>query len=986
VGEEAGMAPESSSPELWIGILGPLVLRVAGSEVSVPGSRRRALLATLAQARGRVVGVDRLVDTLWPDDPPVDAAQALYSHVSRLRGQLGAAAGRLSRRGAGYVLELDREELDATVARGVVDRLAELPPDQALTRARNALDLWRGPALQEFRGIPDLYVEAVALDELRLRLQDELVRARIEVGDASAVAEASSTLAAHPLREGSVLLLMQALAREGRSAEAMTVGTAYRRRLVAETGLDPGPALSRLEQDIAAGRLAGSTRPRAWSTRRTVARPSGPFVGRGQDYDEVLRLHAKHRVVTLTGPGGVGKTRLALEVAAALAELHQIDAVVVDLAAVEDATRILQAVASTIGLSLVAAEPTAAVDVAGALADATLLLVLDNAEHVADACRELVDAVDRQAPGVRTLVTSRVTLHARSEYVVRLQPLPTPHDAHDFAGLERQPSVRAFLEHARRHDSSYQLTEHDTQPLVDILQHLDGLPLAIELVAGQVAVLPLDVIRDRLGRALDLLSSPRGDEDRQRTLRLTIRWSYDRLGQPQQALLRAVCAFPGGVDLAAVEELATELGSGEDPVQLLHGLVDASLIDVDRSRTRYRLLYTVRTFLLDEVATLGEQQETEERFLRWAVRAADEIGAGLFGPAEAAADRRLRAELDNLRAARDLARLHGWFDGRVEITLALDQASIWRDLREVWSWCLELAHAPDAEAHPRAVEIVGAGADAARQAGEYDRAVELARRGLAVAGDAGRDSREAARCWSALAGVAHYRGDFASAARDWERSADLAGPTSAGLLASAALAAAYGGDRARAATLLEAARRQGSTTPVSSNHAFITYVEGELLAVDDPSTAVSSYVAAVEEANRVGASFVAGVASVALASARARTGDPAAAAAAYRGLLDYWRTTGHGPQLWTTARNAAALLVAEGRAREGALLLLSADASPEAAAVDPDIAQHSGRSFLPLSRAVGADALESVRAEGRRLSTSEVIDLARAALQVIADR
>ena len=143
-------------------------------------------------------------------------------------------------------------------------------------------------------------------------------------------------------------------------------------------------------------------------------------------------------------------------------------------------------------------------------------------------------------------------------------------------------------------------------------------------------------------------------------------------------------------------------------------------------------------------------------------------------------------------------------------------------------------------------------------------------------------------------------------------------------------------------------------TPVSSNHAFITYVEGELLAVDDPSTALSSYVAAVEEANRVGASFVAGVASVALASARARTGDPAAAAAAYRGLLDYWRTTGHGPQLWTTARNAAALLVAQGHTREAALLLARADATPQATAVGPDIARHSGRSFVPVSSLVNA--------------------------------
>lgn len=983
------MAFESPSTDVWVGILGPMALRVAGLEVAVAGTRRRALLAALALAQGRAVGVDRLIDLLWPDDPPASAAQALHSQVSRLRGQLGPVGGRLSRRGAGYVLELDGNQLDAAVARAAADELPGLPPERVLVRALEALELWRGPALEEFRGLPDLYVEAVALDELRLRLQDQLVRARIQVGDASAVAEARSTMAADPMREGSVLLLMQALAREGRSAEAMTVGTAYRRRLVAETGLDPGPALGTLEQDIASGRAAGRVQPRDWPARGAVARPSGPLVGREQDYEEVLRLHAKHRVVTLTGPGGVGKTRLALEVAAAFAELHQVEAVVVDIAAVDDATRVLQAVASTIGLRLVAAEPPTAGDVAAALADATLLMVLDNAEHMAEACRQLVDAIDRHAPGVRMLVTSRVTLHADSEYVVRLQPLPVPRDAQDLAALGRQPSVRAFVEHARRRDHSYALTAPDAEPLVEILQHLDGLPLAIELVAGQVAVLPLAALRDRLGRALDLRSSPHAPGvDRQQTLRLTIRWSYDRLSKAQQSLMRAVCTFPGGVDLSAVEELADEMASGEDPVQLLHGLVDASLLDVDRARARYRLLFTVRTFLLDEVATLGELQETEDRFLRWAVRAADTIGASLLGPAEAEADadRRLRAELDNLRAARDLARAYGRVDSCVRITLAVDEPAIWRDLREVWSWCLELAYAPGTDGHPREVEIRGAGAEAARQAGDYDRAVDLAHRGLEVAGETGRDSREAARCWSALAGVAHYRGDFKSAAHNWERAARPRGPTAAGLLASAALAAAYGGDHIHATNLLTEARGHEQTSPNCSSHAFITYVEAEMVTVNDPSTAIGLYLAAVEEASSVGASFVAGVAGVALASARTRTGDLAAAAAAFSDLLEHWRTTGHGPQLWTTGRNAAALLVAEGYDREGALLLLRADASPEAAAVDADIAKHSSRSFLPLPQVADADALESLRAEATRLSTAEVIDAARAALQEIAAR
>jgi predicted ATPase len=672
-------------------------------------------------------------------------------------------------------------------------------------------------------------------------------------------------------------------------------------------------------------------------------------------------------------------------VAAGVAEADQVDAVVVDLAAVEDATRLVQAVASTVGLRLIAAEPSTPLEVAAALAETPLLLLLDNAEHVAEACRDLVDAIDRHAPAVRVLVTSRVTLHAASEYVIRLQPLPTPRDVGDLASLERQPSVRAFLEHARRRDRGFELTAVDAVPLVEILQHLDGLPLAIELVAGQVAMLPLTAVRDRLGRSLDLATVGDGHEDdRQRTLRLTIRWSYDRLTSGQQALLRAVAAHPGGVDLATIEELADEVAPGHDPVRLLHGLVDASLLDVDPGRTRYRLLFTVRAFLLEEVGVLGETADAEDRFLRWAVRAAEEIGAGLYATSEAQADRRLRAELDNLRAARDLARSHGLLDERVEITLALDQPSLWRDLRELWSWCLELATAPETTGHPREVELLGAGAEAARQAGDYDRAVELATRGLELAGEAGHTSLEAARCWSALAAVAHYRGDFASATRDWERSVRAVGASAAGLLASAALAAAYGGDRARAVRLLAGARTHVSLRPNGSNHAFVTYVEGELAAADRPEEAVSLYTAAVEEARSVGATFVAGVAEVALATLQARIGDPVTAAAAYGRLLDAWRTSGHGPQLWTTARNAATLLLAQGHPREAALLLLRADATPDAAAVDPEIARHSGRSFVAVETVVDAEELETLRAEEASMSTKDVVELARAALSRIA--
>ena len=276
-----------------------------------------------------------------------------------------------------------------------------------------------------------------------------------------------------------------------------------------------------------------------------------------------------------------------------------------------------------------------------------------------------------------------------------------------------------------------------------------------------------------------------------------------------------------------MEELAGEVAPDHDPVRLLHGLVDASLLDVDPGRTRYRLLFTVRAFLLEEIAALGEQAASRGPVpaVGGTGRGGDRRRAASVQPRQA--DRRLRAELDNLRAARDLARAAGLMDVRVRITLAFDQPSVWRDLREVWSWCLELADAPETEGHAREVEIRGAGAEAARQAGDYDRAVELANVGLAVAGRTEPTPRGGTvLVRTGRRGALPRR--LRRRVRDWERCSRAVGPTAAGLLASAALAAGYGGDRAHAVALLAEAREHEATTPNGSNHAFITYVEGEL--------------------------------------------------------------------------------------------------------------------------------------------------------------
>lgn len=505
------------------------------------------------------------------------------------------------------------------------------------------------------------------------------------------------------------------------------------------------------------------------------------------------------------------------------------------------------------------------------------------------------------------------------------------------------------------------------------------------LAAGEATLMPISAVRERLGRALDLhTGAGDADDQRQRTLRRTIRWSYDLLAAKEQALLCSLAPFPGGVDLDAIERLALEVVPGVDPLPVLHRLVDASLVSVDRSMIRYRLLFTVRAFLLDELATRGELGAAESRFLTWATEAADEIGTGLFSPNEAEADRRLRAELANLRAAWDSALLRGDVDTCIAITAALDEAAIWRDLRELWAWCLELADNPLIVGHPLEIRVVGGAAEAARLTGDFDRCTALAQRGLALPVDEENTEQLRSSCWSALGAVAHFGGDFTQASTLWARAGRGGVRAAAGFLSAAALSAAYGGQHELATALLVEAREENALTRCGSHEAFCDYVDGEMVAVEDPSSAVGSYLGAIEEARRVGANFIEGVASVALASARARTGDHATAADQFDRLLEYWSRTGHQPQLWTTARNAVPLLIDRGRLDEVALLLLRADQLPSAAAVDAQIARHSGRAFTSVEDVVAADRLDEFRALALTLTSADIIERARNALADIA--
>ena len=615
------------------------------------------------------------------------------------------------------------------------------------------------------------------------------------------------------------------------------------------------------------------------SVVRRVARPDGPMVGRQHDRTEVVRLLDAHSVVTLTGPGGVGRDQVGARHRRRPARGRRGGGG--PLAVVDRADRVGQAVVSSLGLRIFGdAGPD---QIAAGLADRELLLVLDNCEHVDPRVPRAGGGAPARSPGVRVLATSRATLQVPGEYVLRLQPLPVPSDSADLASLRRQSSVRAFVEHARRRRTDFELTADQAPDLVEVLRRLDGLPLGIELAARQVAVMPLAAVRERLDRALDLSTGRLGLEDeRQVTLRTTIESSYRLLTPDEQRLLRSFAPFIGGVDLTTVEALAEHMVG--DPLDHLHRLVDSSLLVADAESARYRLLFTVRAFLVDEVVRLGEAAEAHARFVDRCRTIAEDIEERMPGPDEAVTDRRLRAEVDNLRAARDLAAP----DARVAITVAVNQVATWRDLRELWGWAVELADDPTLVGHPDRATVLAGAAEAARLVGDFDTAERRADEAIAAADP---DTQRAAlsRARSVHAVVAHFRGDFATARDAWLRAEDGAGAEASAFVGSAALAAAYAGDPATARRLLDRAR---STAVCGSHHAFVAYVEGELRAATRPEDSIPYYVEAIAEACRVGCSFVEGVARVSLASTRARIGDVPGAAEGFGYLIDFWRRTG----------------------------------------------------------------------------------------------
>ncbi|WP_217162248.1 BTAD domain-containing putative transcriptional regulator [Streptomyces sp. AC512_CC834] len=609
------------------GILGPLDIRTDdGTPVDPGGPRPRALLTLLLLDAGRTVPSARLIDGLYGTEPPAGAANALQSQISRLRGRL-APHTHIEGGAVGYRVVTAPESIDGHVFERLCGEgraaLAAGDPARAAAGLREALALWRGPALPDLPHVP---AEAARLTELRLTAVQDRVEADLALGGGpELVPELRALLAAHPLSERLYAHLMRALHAAGRPAEALTVYEEARRTLAGQLGADPSPELSALHGELLRGHTAAAPR------RPRLPAQLTRFVGRDTDLDRIAALFDEARLVTLTGPGGTGKTRLAIEAASRRGTPgSRADVCFVELAPLTDGAQIPYAVLTALGVreGFRNAGADTTERLLTALEDREPLLVLDNCEHLVDAAAALTALLLGACPGVRILATSRESLGITGEALVPVPP------------LSPRPSVELFLERARAVRPGFD--GHARVP--EICAALDGLPLAIELAAARLRTLAPDELADRLDDRFRLLS--RGDRSkapRHRTLRAVVEWSWDLLDEEERELARRLTVFTGGATLEAVEAVC----GVPHPEDLLASLVEKSLLE-HLPQGRYRMLETLRAFAAEDLTGRdGLRDAHAAYFLELAERAEPRLRTGDQLPWLA----RLTAELGNLDAA-----------------------------------------------------------------------------------------------------------------------------------------------------------------------------------------------------------------------------------------------------------------------------------------------------------------------------------------------
>jgi predicted ATPase/DNA-binding SARP family transcriptional activator len=706
-------------------VLGPLSVVVDGCPVEIGGQRLRALISALAIAAPRPASVAGLAAAIWGDEPPAGAANAVQTLVSRARRALGNS-GAIIQSTAGYLLAVAPDDVDAhrfaaQVALGT-DQLRKGDAAGAADLLRGALDLWRGPVLAEVNPLAAREPQA-RWEALRLAAWAALMDSQLRIARTSGarqadygpiIAQLEELIVSHPLHDRFAVLLLDALAAAGRIPEALAAYERMRAAIADELGADPSPALREAHNRLLTegARPANPTSDRSNLRGGRLPAQVSSFIGRDADQSQLLQLMGSSRLVTLVGPGGAGKTRLACETAAGLSTAAAptqsgsgtqdwsvaIEGVwLIELAGVGSASTaapitvvdLAQVILATLNVRESRLERRIHTDrpaldrLEDALADRPALIVLDNCEHLIDAAAELAARLLAECPGLRILATSREPLGINGETVFAVLPLSVPDIA--VSDIEDSGAVALFVDRARSASPGFLLDDANAGAVLEICRRLDGLPLALELAAARLRTLTAQQIADRLGDRFALLTGGnRAGQARHRTLRAVVAWSWDLLDEDDRDLVERLSVFAGGISAAAAAAVGAPDGS--DMLTRLADLADKSLLTAIDGPTsgepRFRMLETIREFGVDQLASKGGETEVRAAHAAFFEQLSLVASVKLRGAEQMEWAGQLSTERDNLYGAMSFLATQGKASRALDLSVNL-----------AWYWTLTGSHA-----------------------------------------------------------------------------------------------------------------------------------------------------------------------------------------------------------------------------------------------------------------------------------------------------
>lgn len=637
-------------------MLGPFEVRTDdGVLADLPGARLRGLLVALALEPGQVVPKAALVDWIWGERPPSEAANALQQLVSRLRKVLpeGLVEGQTD----GYRLRVEPDAVDAVRFERLVGRARSDEEPRRVWLLREALALWRGAAMQDvgLQGSAAFDAAGTRLEGLRLTALEDRFDAEISLGHGvELVPELTDLVAAHPLRERLVAALMRALVAAGRSIEALLLYQRTREALSDALGVDPSPELSALHVAL----LRGERGPREANRKTNLRAELTSFVGKDADLAAVRELIAEHRLTTLIGPGGSGKTRLATETARTLLGDLPDGAWLVELAAIGADGDVAQATLAGLGLrdALLGeaphAEPTDRL--IAAIREREVLLILDNCEHVIESAAAFAHRVLGECRRLRILATSREPLGITGEALWLVEPLALPEADASPGEVASSPAIQLLRDRAGAVRKDLAVDADTLSTMVRVCRALDGMPLAIELAAASLRTMSIDQLAHRLDDRFRLLTSgSRTALPRHKTLRAVVDWSWELLTDAERTVLRRLSVFSGGASLEAAERVcagdAVEQGQ---VLELLTALAEKSLLRADGDGApRYRMLGTIKEYAAGRLAEAGESDLARQAHLAHFTELAETAEPHLRRAEQLAWLATLKTDHDNISAA-----------------------------------------------------------------------------------------------------------------------------------------------------------------------------------------------------------------------------------------------------------------------------------------------------------------------------------------------